>query len=217
MRSRKHTAWKKSRTFGDIKGGRMRPRMADNIFQRLHTLKAPGPGTELPVLAVDNPSSAFHYPMGGDETLGVLRSIPGNEGITHLWLRRRRPGHKRQEGMLAEFICGSGVRLITMYAWRDDRRIKIGRRAPRGAYLREVERFGARAIEEDGLWWIEFDEEGLRQYWAFVLAHEVGHHVDWLHRRWSSSNRRKGEVFADQFALQCHVSGTLVSETQDAG
>ncbi|MEL6715193.1 MAG: hypothetical protein AAFP86_15535, partial [Planctomycetota bacterium] len=72
MRSRKHTAWKKSRTFGDIKGGRMRPRMADSIFQRLHSLQRPGPGAELPLVVVDHPSSAYHYPMSGDETLAAL-------------------------------------------------------------------------------------------------------------------------------------------------
>lgn len=38
--SRKETAWKKNRKFGDVKGGRMRPKLADNIFNRQHNLVA---------------------------------------------------------------------------------------------------------------------------------------------------------------------------------
>ncbi|MEL6713218.1 MAG: hypothetical protein AAFP86_05555, partial [Planctomycetota bacterium] len=102
--------------------------------------------------------------------------------------------------------------LITLYAWRDDRRLAVEKRAPRGAFLREVERFGARAVEEEGSWWVEFDEEGLRGYWAYVLVHEIGHHVDGLRNRWSRANRRAREEFADQFAIQHHALGTLVAD-----
>ena len=39
--TRKETAWKKSRKFGDVKGGRKRPKLADNIFKRQHNFSAP--------------------------------------------------------------------------------------------------------------------------------------------------------------------------------
>ena len=35
--SRKQTAWKKSRTFGDIKGGRRWPKLKDNIVTVSYT------------------------------------------------------------------------------------------------------------------------------------------------------------------------------------
>lgn len=35
--SRKQTAWKKSRTFGDVKGGRRWHKLKDNIVKRKHS------------------------------------------------------------------------------------------------------------------------------------------------------------------------------------
>ncbi len=46
MQTRKHTAWKKNRKFGDVMGGRQRPKLADNIFNRQHSLTAPDKGQE---------------------------------------------------------------------------------------------------------------------------------------------------------------------------
>ena len=41
QQNKKKTAWKKSRTFGDIKGGRMRIKLKDNIVKREHSLLKP--------------------------------------------------------------------------------------------------------------------------------------------------------------------------------
>ena len=53
--SRKETAWKKSRKFGDVKGGRMRQKLADNIFNRQHNLEKPTENDETPFFIKDNP------------------------------------------------------------------------------------------------------------------------------------------------------------------
>ena len=47
--SKKQTAWKKSRTFGDVKGGRRWPKLKDNIVKRKHSLLKPSEFDELPV------------------------------------------------------------------------------------------------------------------------------------------------------------------------
>ena len=56
MQTRKDTAWKKSRTFGDLKGGRVKPKLADKIFARTHSLQRPSPGDGLPIFIT---SAAF--------------------------------------------------------------------------------------------------------------------------------------------------------------
>jgi hypothetical protein len=39
--SRKETAWKKNRKFGDVKGGRTFPKITNRIFNRQHSLQKP--------------------------------------------------------------------------------------------------------------------------------------------------------------------------------
>lgn len=59
VQGRKETAWKKNRKFGDVKGGRKRPKLADNIFNRQHNLKCPSNSDKTPIFIVDNPSKDF--------------------------------------------------------------------------------------------------------------------------------------------------------------
>jgi hypothetical protein len=54
--------WRKSRTFGDIYGGRRWPKFADNIRLRLHSLPALSPGQAMPILIENNPSRDFCFP-----------------------------------------------------------------------------------------------------------------------------------------------------------
>ena len=84
--SRKDTAYRKSRKFGDVYGGRVRARLPDGIFRRAHSLKRPGPHDDLPILIEDNPSRKFFFPLSGPEILQALEALPKNAqaGITHV-------------------------------------------------------------------------------------------------------------------------------------
>jgi hypothetical protein len=84
MPSRNQTPWKKSRTFGNIHGGRHRRKMTDNIFKRLHSLSKPGLQDELPFLIEENPSRDFYFPISANEALEVLNGISSSQlrGIT---------------------------------------------------------------------------------------------------------------------------------------
>ncbi|MCC7061347.1 MAG: hypothetical protein IT456_00995 [Planctomycetes bacterium] len=212
MRSRKHTAWKKSRTFGDVFGGRTSPKITDRIVNRVHSLRAPGPGIETPILIEDNPSRDYYFPLSIEECRTALHALPAShyEGLTHLWLRRP-SGVDRRNGLpLAEFLCGSGVRLIVMYPWRVDRRTCLGRLRPAGNLARELERFGATFVRDRGWWYAQLDPDALREYYLHVLYHEVGHHLDWYQRRWSAANMKQVEAAADQYAVRFLQSGKTV-------
>ena len=201
----RRTPWKKSRTHGDIYGGRGRRKLADNIFSRAHSIARPSMNDALPIVIEDNPSSELFFPLTADEVVKALKSLPKRdyEGITHLWLRR---GKRRKcvngEQPLATFICGSGVRVITLYAWPSDLTLRFGPKRPSNRVQKEVERFGA-VVKKVGAQWIaKFTLPELRHYLIHVLYHEVGHHIDWHYRHWSKANRKQVEDFADQYAFE---------------
>lgn len=212
MHNRKHTAWKKNRKFGDVKGGRRWPKITDNIFNRLHSFSRPGVHDQLPILVEDNPSSEYLFPLDGSECLEALNALPESdrEGITHIWLRRPSSRDRKSGHPFAEFICGSGVRVIVIYPWRKDLRLYLGNNKPTGKLVNEYARHGAELILEEGFWHVQFGLSELRRFCIQVLFHEVGHHVDWYRRHWSKANGKKVEEVADQYAMRFNKEGIQV-------
>ena len=217
MRSRKHTAWKKSRRFSDVHGGRMSPKVTDRIIRRAHSLKPPDPGVETPICIEDNPSRDYYFPLSAEECVAAIRSLPKGDhrDITHLWLRRPSGSDRRQGLPLAQFICGSGVRLIVLYPWRCDGRIDFGRLGPIKSTVRWYERFGAELRREKGRWFFELREAELRRLYIHLLYHEVGHHVDWYRTHWSKANRKQAEEAAEQYAFHYTRTGMRVLKRLD--
>ena len=205
MHSRKETAWKKSRKFGDIKGGRLRPKLSDNIFARAHSLQRPSEGEDLPIFITDNPSRDYFFPIGVDEVRRELADLPKNDwrGITHLWFRRfKKTEYESNELPLAEFVCGSGVRLIILYPWPRDLIWRHGKKKPSAALRRTITRYGADLSLKKHDWASIWDETSLKEFYIeFLLFHEIGHHVDYYSRHWSKANCRILEEAADQYAF----------------
>lgn len=214
MQSRKHTAWRKSRKFGDVFGGRTRMKLTDGIFQRLHPFAAPTEGQSIPIVIEDNPSKDFFFPMSGEETLQALRQLPVEDvtGITHLWLRRiRKCDFESGQHPLAEFVCGGGVRLIVLYPWPKAMLLPLGTKKPLDSVLNVYSRWTTDLREQDGEWCLGWTLPALRSFYVeYLLYHEVGHHVDRYTRRWGKANRRLIESFADNYAVQWRARGTLV-------
>ena len=120
MQSRKETAWKKNRKFGDVKGGRKRPRIADGIFARAHSLQRPHEAAELPIFVCDNPSRDFAFPIGEGEIRWELKHLPRKDWkkITRFWFRRlKKSEYEANELPLAEYARGSGVQFVILYAF----------------------------------------------------------------------------------------------------
>lgn len=213
MKNRSATPWKKSRTYGDIYGGRVRRRMTDNIFARAHSLKRPSPGEALPLLVQDNPSREFFFPVSAQECAAALRALPASHGtgITHIWLRRRPTRMTGLDAPLAEFTCGSGVRAILLYPWRVDGRLYVGRKKPKPQHVAPYLRYGATLCNDQGRWHVDFSQADLKRFYIeHLFCHEVGHHVDWYSRHWSSANGRQAEEFADQYAVQWAQDASVV-------
>ncbi|VAW95818.1 hypothetical protein MNBD_GAMMA21-1555 [hydrothermal vent metagenome] len=212
--NRKLTAWKKSRKFGDIYGGRTKRRLEDNIFQRAHSLKRPNPGERLPILIEENPSKHFFFPISAEEANDALKSLPKRDytGITHIWLKRIKLSDY-EDGLLplAEFICGSGVRVIVLYPWPRTMVQNFGQKKPSQRMTNEYSKYHSIVKKVEGNWQCKWQLTHLRKFYiASLLYHEVGHHIDWYNRHWSKSNSKQLEDYADQYAIQKSSTGTYV-------
>lgn len=220
MRHRKETAWKKNRKLGDIQGGRCRPRMADNIFRRAHSLKRPGEGQDLPIIIEENPGRDFFFPIPANEALQAMRSLPDDpsRGLTHLWWRRpKKSDFEAGHRPWAEIAIGSGVSVITLYPWPNDMCLELGPKKPRPSLLQRYAPFTADLVHRSGTWSLRFDEEGIRRFYIQrILFHQLGLYVDFRKRHWSQANRRATEDFADQFAAQMSAQGPFLFQAPDA-
>ena len=199
------TPWKKSRTFGDIYGGRQSRKFADNIFQRAHSIERPNSQDQLPILIEENPSRDFFFPLSGGEVLEALRSLPKRdyEGITHIWLRRlKKSEFINRSQPLAWFACGSGVRVITLYPWPNSMELSFGQKRPSNRIVNETNRYGGVIRRRGRQWFSEWTLPSLRKFYLQgILFHEVGHHIDQYYRHFSAANSKGVEEFADQYAL----------------
>ena len=203
--SRKQTAYRRNRKFGDVYGGRRWPKLNDRIFRRCHSIEAPDANADLPILMQDNPSRDFYFPISAVQAKRVLDSLPQNQtdGITHIWMRRLNHSKRdRVDTPLAEYICGSGVRLVVLYPWRRDGTLHLGRRPPTKRIARDYEKFGASISNRRGSWYAKFGDAGLKRFYIeHLLLHEIGHHVDWYLRHWGKANSKAMEEAADQYAI----------------
>lgn len=205
--SRKETAWKKSRKFGDVKGGRIFPKITDRIFNRKHSLKKPSPNDELPIFIKDNPSKDFYFPVTEDEILERLSKLPNEhrEKITHIWLRKiKKVDHENCEEAEAMFICGSGVNLIVLNAFPTNLRMIFGNKKPTKRTLKLYSDWtqDLQFDEKKKVWFLQWNTETIRDYYLnSLLLHEIGHFVDFMfYRIWSKANEKQKEDFADNYA-----------------
>lgn len=208
------TPWKKSRTLGDIYGGRTNRKLNDNIFKRVHSLSRPTEHDELPLLIQDNPSRDFFFPISAVEAKQAIEALPNGEsvGITHIWLRRlNKKEYEKKSQPLAEFVCGSGVRAIVLYPFPKSMDMNLGSTKPSARILSELQKFCSEICCTKNGWVAKWEIEPLRNYYiSTLLFHEVGHHIDWYTRHWSKANGKQAEEFANQYAMQRTAIATEV-------
>ncbi len=204
--SRKETAWKKSRKFGDVKGGRKRPKLADNIFNRQHNFSTPSENEQTPIFISDNPSKDLFFPVTVEEIKEFMNKLPSEhtENITHIWLRKMTNKELKKEGSIQGcFICGGGVNLIVLYPFPNDLNMNFGTKKPPNKALKWYSAFEPELIHANGNWTLKWTEEKIKKYYLEgLLLHEIGHQMDSVYKRYWSSNYKKqrAENFADNFA-----------------
>lgn len=204
--SRKETAWKKSRKFGDVKGGRMRPKLADNIFNRQHNLLPPGPNESTPIYIKDNPSRDYFFPVSIDEIKLVIEKLPEEhvKNLTHIWLRKiSTKKFNSKDAFQGCFICGSGINLIVLYPFPKSLKMYYGKRKPSSKKLNWYAAYQPELKEGKQGWYLLWTKDKIKKYYLEgLLLHEIGHKVDSQYQRyWSKAYYAKGENFANNYAF----------------
>jgi hypothetical protein len=213
--SRKETAWKKNRKFGDVKGGRTFPKITNRIFNRQHSLQKPNENDELPIFFKDNPSKDFYFPIEETEILERINQLPieHRENITHIWLKKvDKEDYQKGDSLQGMFICGSGVNLIVLSAFPKNLKMIFGAQKPLKKELNLYLNWcrDLRFDEKKNVWYLKWEVEKVRDYYLnFLLLHELGHFVESVYQSfWSKANERKSENFADNFARIWHLRNT---------
>lgn len=203
--NRKETAWKKSRKFVDVKGGRTRPKLADKIFNRQHNFAAPKENEETPIYIVDNASRDLYFPVTVNEIKEFLSKLPSEhtENITHIWLRKMTNKEYESEGRYQGcFICGSDVNLIVLYPFPRNLKMNFGNKKPSNKILKWYAAYEPELIHTNGSWILEWTEEKIKKYYLEgLLLHGIGHKIDSVYKRfWSANYKKRGEDYANNFA-----------------
>ena len=157
IRNRKETAWKKSRKFGDVKGGRFSP-ILSKVLQRYHFIERPTSYDELPIYYEDNPSRDFFHPVNIEEVETCLNQLPisETEDITHIWLRKiKKSSFEKGETYQACFICGSGVNLIILNSFPRDLRMNFGKKKPSKKIIKFYAEWEDNWIKENEKWQLQ--------------------------------------------------------------
>ncbi len=204
MITKKHTAWKKNRKFGDVYGGRTFPICVDKIFNRQHNFSPPQENDERPIFVVENTSKYFYFPVSVDDIKTVFKKLPEEQTkhITHVWLQKiKKADYENGDTLQACFICGSGVNLIVIHPFPVDNRMLLGDKKPEKKVLNYYKNYTTDLFVENGNWYIQWNRENIRQYYLeCLLLYEIGNSIDSFHKRfWSKSNGTKSKNFANSF------------------
>jgi hypothetical protein len=209
MQTRKQTAWKKNRKFGDKMGGRLQTKLSDNIFRRKHNLLPPTEDQEKPIFIVDNPSKDFYFPATIADINATLRKLPTEHisFITHVWLKKvKKKDYLARNVPQGAFIAGSKVYLIKLYAVPIDNKMRFGQTKPSNKQLAFYKPYCTSLQQDKYGWFLQWTSESLKHYFLEkLLLHEVGHCVSFMYQQnWSSANNKKLEDFADNYAAIWH-------------
>ena len=205
MQSRKETAWKKSRKFGDIKGGRMRTKLADNVFHRCHSLERPSDDEELPIYMQDNTSKSFYHPIDVADIEKQLKLMPTEnvDKLTHIWLRKvKKADYDAGKGFQACFIKGSGINLIVLNAFPIDLKMRFGKNKPEPKNTNQYVRWTDKLESDEKGWYLVWTEETIKDYFLnYLLSYIIGHFVESKYEQYySKADRVKRDNFASSFA-----------------
>lgn len=215
MQTKKHTAWKKSRKFGDVYGGRRFPHLVDNIFNRLHNLLPPVSGQEVPIYMMDNPSRDFYFPVSVDDIQNTLAHLPAEHTshLTHIWLQKtKKADYISGNALQGAFVSGSGVNLIILRPFPISNKMFVGCKKPEQKVLNYYKSYTTDLRQDANSWYLVWTREDIRKYYLeSLLLHEVGHAVDSYYKRyWSKAAVNKIEKYADNYAM---VWGNTIRQT----
>jgi len=204
MQTTKHTAWKKNRKFGDVMGGRIRPKLSDNLFNRLHNLAAPTNSDILPIFLVENPSRDFYFPVTIEDVKETIAKLPADHisYLTHILFQKiKKADYLVGNTFQGCFICGSGVNLIILHPFPIDNKMRLGKNKPTKKVLKQYSSYTTNLNQDSEGWYLQWTEDTVKHYFLeSLILHEIGHSIDSFYKRfWSKATTQKKENWADNY------------------
>ena len=220
MLTKKHTAWKKNRKFGDKMGGRLRTKLEDNVFFRCHSLLPPSPDEVTPIYIVDNPSRDFYFPVSVEEVESALLKLPKEhtEHLTHIWLKKiKKADYLTGDTFQACFINGSKIALVVLYPFPKDNMMRLGKTKPLDKILNSYKKYTTQFGEDETGWFLVWTKENVKKYYLeHLLLHVIGRSLDSFYKRYYSKTAlQKRENFANNYASvwMHNLTGTNTIDT----
>lgn len=185
-------------------GGRVKLKLADNIFNRQHNLSAPKNDEVKPIFIIDNPSREFYFPITIDEIKDILSKLPDchTAHLTHIWLQKiKKADYLNGLTFQGCFVCGSGVNLIILHPFPIDNKMRLGKSKPLKRILNYYSKYTVDLKEDKGFWYLQWSKEQIKRYYLEnLLLHEIGHSIDSFYKKyWSKANEVKKENWADNY------------------
>ena len=152
---------------------------------------------------VRNLHPEFIYPVSLEDIKEFLDKISPNflKGLRSVYLLGGTSKQLKASKRSFRYGCyESGT--IYLYAFPQRMLKENWEKRPKPTTVEEYERVGAKWIQNDSGWWLEFDSTSLRRFYLYdVLLHEIGHHVDkQVWKRDTASAERYAEWFAQEYA-----------------
>ncbi|PIF45259.1 hypothetical protein CLU96_2260 [Chryseobacterium sp. 52] len=135
-----------------------------------------------------------------------LKKLPNDhvKYLTHIWLDKvKKSDYLKGETSQGEFIFGSKVYLIKLYAVPKDNRMIFGSIKPTAKQLSFYKQYCKDLQHDKNGWYLQWTDESYKKYYLEkLLLHEIGHGVDYVYQRyWSKANKKQVEDFADNYAV----------------
>ncbi|MFZ1703395.1 MAG: hypothetical protein WAT79_03560 [Saprospiraceae bacterium] len=139
--------------------------------------------------------------------------------MTHIWLDKvKKSEYLKGETLQGQFICGSKVYLIKLYAVPIDNKMLFGHVKPTSKQLNFYKQYCTDLHHEKNGWYLQWTTESYKKYnLEKLLLHEIGHCVDYIYERhWSKANLKQVEDFADNYAViwSNNIKQTIENEVQ---
>jgi hypothetical protein len=145
----------------------------------------------------------------------VLNALPKEhtQCLTHVWLDGvKSDDYFSGSSVRAEFICGSNVYLVKLYAISNDNQLYFGKRKPSNKTLSFYKTYSTNLKQNNNGFFLQFTDESMKAFFLEkLLLHEVGHCIDYVYKRqWTKANIKQVEDFADNYAA---VWSNTIKET----
>ncbi len=170
----KNRGTQESIRIGDIKGGKARPKLVDNLLNNKNKLLPPVEGKN-PIYIIGNLTNEYYFPVTKDDVKKALKKLPTShvENLTHIWLRKL--PKKSAEGNIncqASYIRNNEINLVVIYPFPKDLKMRFGVIKPTNDVLEWYKAYQPNLIKEKHDWFLKWEASQIKKYYLDDLLYQ---------------------------------------------